>query len=228
MVKIMEKTQCKCHSTATERSTDGHHVTFCERCGKSVGPTAAYCRHCVLTDLRSIKCEKDAWDRRSRRRQCEWRRLLAACAAALSDDVLEVLYRTVDGGDPGGKSRDELVAWLSAMPDEASTRERILAVTKFLEPSASGSTSSRTVYHARRQAERGRLLSLGEVVLMGDDGRQRNTLDPADPKWDELVYQVGACGSNFRDIANETSLSLHRLAALNAEVFRSRGRSGVV
>ena len=64
--------------------------------------------------------------------------LLAACAAALSDDVLEVLYRTVDGGDPGGKSRDELVAWLSAMPDEASTRERILAVTKFLEPSASG------------------------------------------------------------------------------------------
>ena len=71
---------------------------------------------------------------------------LAACAAALSDDVLEVLYRTVDGGDPGGKSRDELVAWLSAMPDEASTRERILAVTKFLEPSASGSTSSRTVY----------------------------------------------------------------------------------
>ena len=50
---------------------------------------------------------------------------LAACAAALSDDVLEVLYRTVDGGDPGGKSRDELVAWLSAMPDEASTRERI-------------------------------------------------------------------------------------------------------
>ena len=201
---------------------------FCERCGKSVGPTAAYCRHCVLTDLRSIKCEKDAWDRRSRRRQCEWRRLLAACAAALSDDVLEVLYRTVDGGDPGGKSRDELVAWLSAMPDEASTRERILAVTKFLEPSASGSTSSRTVYHARRQAERGRLLSLGEVVLVGDDGRQRNTLDPADPKWDELVYQVGACGSTFRDIANETSLSLHRLAALNAEVFRSRGRSGAV
>ena len=154
--------------------------------------------------------------------------LQAACAAALSDDVLEVLYRTVDGGDPGGKSRDELVAWLSAMPDEASTRERILAVTKFLEPSASGSTSSRTVYHARRQAERGRLLSLGEVVLVGDDGRQRNTLDPADPKWDELVYQVGACGSTFRDIANETSLSLHRLAALNAEVFRSRGRSGAV
>jgi hypothetical protein len=54
-------------------------------------------------------------------------RSLAACAAALSDDALEVLYRTVDGGDPGGKSQDELVAWLSAMPDEASTRERILA-----------------------------------------------------------------------------------------------------
>ena len=110
----------------------------------------------------------------------------------------------------------------------APARGLILAVTKFLEPSASGSTSSRTVYHARRQAERGRLLSLGEVVLVGDDGRQRNTLDPADPKWDELVYQVGACGSTFRDIANETSLSLHRLAALNAEVFRSRGRSGAV
>ena len=56
----------------------------------------------------------------------------------------------------------------------------------------------------------------------------RQSSDPADPKWDELVYQVGACGSTFRDIANETSLSLHRLAALNAEVFRSRGRSGVV
>ena len=192
---------------------------FCERCGKSVGPTAAYCRHCVLTDLRSIKCEKDAWEAGAA--NVNGGGLLAACAAALSDDVLEVLYRTVDGGDPGGKSRDELVAWLSAMPDEASTRERILAVTKFLEPSASGSTSSRTVYHARRQAERGRLLSLGEVVLVGDDGRQRNTLDPADPKWDELVYQVGACGSTFRDIANETSLSLHRLAALNAEMFRS-------
>ena len=200
---------------------------FCERCGKSVGPTAAYCRHCVLTDLRSIKCEKDAWDRRSRRRQREWRRVAGGLRRG-SHDVLEVLYRTVDGGDPGGKSRDELVAWLSAMPDEASTRERILAVTKFLEPSASGSTSSRTVYHARRQAERGRLLSLGKVVLVGDDGRQRNTLDPADPKWDELVYQVGACGSTFRDIANETSLSLHRLAALNAEVFRSPGRSGAV
>ena len=48
---------------------------------------------------------------------------LAACATALSDDVLEVLDRNVDGGDPGGKSRDELVAWLSAMPDEASTQD---------------------------------------------------------------------------------------------------------
>ena len=37
---------------------------------------------------------------------------LAAYTAALSDDVLEVLYHTVDGGDLGGKSWDKLVASL--------------------------------------------------------------------------------------------------------------------
>ena len=37
---------------------------------------------------------------------------LAACTAALSDDVLEVLYHTADGGDLGGKSWDKLVASL--------------------------------------------------------------------------------------------------------------------
>ena len=127
--------------------------------------------------------------------------LLAACAAALSNDVLGVLHRTVDGGDPGGNSRDELVAWLSAMPGEGSTRERVLAVTKFLELSASDSTSSQTVYHARRQAERGRLLRLGVVVLVGDDGRQRNALDLADPEWGELIYR----GGTFREITDAHS-----------------------
>ena len=50
---------------------------------------------------------------------------VATRAAALSDEALKMIYRLLGGGDPGQKSRDDLVGWLASRPDSSSTEKKI-------------------------------------------------------------------------------------------------------
>ena len=55
---------------------------------------------------------------------------MATRAADLSDEALKMVFRLLDGGDPGQKSREDLVGWLASKPDNEATNTAIEIVEK--------------------------------------------------------------------------------------------------
>ena len=142
---------------------------------------------------------------------------VATRAAALSDSELQVIFRLLGGGDPGEKSREQLVEWLSSRQDAEATGTAIELVSKGFR-SEDNKRRPETPYAALRIEKRRKLMPLEGVSITFDGATVEKRIDDDDPLSGELMLVVGDAGTTVGDVAAATGLSVRHLADINREL----------
>ena len=142
---------------------------------------------------------------------------MATRAADLSDEVPKAVFRQIEGGDPGERSREDLVAWLASKPDNEATNTAIEIARKQPRPPHDRAEDEVQMSKlARRRIEkRCELLEVEGVGIVYDGKVAQTKLDEEDPLCGSLrvVLIVGDGPVSVLDVCTATGY----LAGLNKD-----------